>query len=394
MPFAGYDSFQDCVDDNQDKDDPGAFCAWLKDRSMKSMSSAEFALFLKEREYERDFYGRSAFRRPKRLPGRNRLGRFSASEFWEPVLVKDDVSLSESDRRPTEGMATEAQRALDWRAEGHAGGEDATVARARSIANRSPMSVETIRRMNNFFVRNARYPDLDGFSPGDDGYPSRARVAWALWGGDAGRSWSSRLVRRLEKDSHYGDGHEMADEDEDDDDDKVEAALHVEAGSERKVVDLLHRVGEMLNLKVADDSYVEPVHGYAHYVQKDDEKRYTLAPLYIPGEKDAHEEWASSEDLQKALWDFVKNGDLDLRLQHNEDVVAGSIVETVTWPFAVEMELAVPGEGGSVRKVDLPAGTPFLGVVWDPDVWPLVKEGKIRGYSIGGEAVRVVAEPE
>ena len=29
MPFAGYDSFADCVADNQGKDDPAAFCAWL-----------------------------------------------------------------------------------------------------------------------------------------------------------------------------------------------------------------------------------------------------------------------------------------------------------------------------------------------------------------------------
>lgn len=33
MPFAGYDSFADCVADNQDKDDPEAFCAWLHYRA-------------------------------------------------------------------------------------------------------------------------------------------------------------------------------------------------------------------------------------------------------------------------------------------------------------------------------------------------------------------------
>lgn len=29
MPFAGYDSFGACREDNQDKDDPEAFCAYL-----------------------------------------------------------------------------------------------------------------------------------------------------------------------------------------------------------------------------------------------------------------------------------------------------------------------------------------------------------------------------
>ena len=33
MPFAGYDSFSDCVSDNQSKEDPEAFCAWLHYRA-------------------------------------------------------------------------------------------------------------------------------------------------------------------------------------------------------------------------------------------------------------------------------------------------------------------------------------------------------------------------
>lgn len=106
-------------------------------------------------------------------------------------------SLSAEERTPTAGMAEDAQRALDWRAEGHSGGEDNTVQRARSIAAREPLSAETVRRMHNFFSRNASYPTLDGFSPGDDGFPSAARVAWGLWGGDAGATWSSTLVDRM-----------------------------------------------------------------------------------------------------------------------------------------------------------------------------------------------------
>ena len=118
----------------------------------------------------------------------------------EEAMTAAAFQLTDDDRRPTQGMAEDAQRAIDWRAEGHAGGEDNTVERARSIAARQPLSVETIRRMAAFFARNARYPGLDGFSPGDDGYPSAARVAWGLWGGDAGRTWSAALVARMDRD--------------------------------------------------------------------------------------------------------------------------------------------------------------------------------------------------
>lgn len=33
MPFAGYEDFDECVQDNQDKDDPQAFCAWLEEQT-------------------------------------------------------------------------------------------------------------------------------------------------------------------------------------------------------------------------------------------------------------------------------------------------------------------------------------------------------------------------
>ena len=109
------------------------------------------------------------------------------------------LSLSAQERTPTDGMATEARRALDWRAEGHSGGEDNTVERARSIANGEPLGADTVRRMHAFFARNASYPQQPGFSPGDDGYPSASRVAWGLWGGDAGASWSGKLVDRMNR---------------------------------------------------------------------------------------------------------------------------------------------------------------------------------------------------
>ena len=43
-----------------------------------------------------------------------------------------------------------------------------------------------------------------GFKQGQEGYPSAGRIAWALWGGDSGFSWSKKkrdqINRELEKD--------------------------------------------------------------------------------------------------------------------------------------------------------------------------------------------------
>lgn len=121
-----------------------------------------------------------------------------------------------------------------------------------------------------------------------------------------------------------------------------------------------------------------------------EELRYTLGPVYSPGALDAHGEYAEEEDLRKALWDFSLNGDRTLRKQHGSRK-AGDIVEMVQWPYDHEAELQLPG--GEVTKCTLPAGTVYLGVQWTPFEWVEVKKGRVRGYSMGGAAVRVAGDP-
>ena len=118
-------------------------------------------------------------------------------------------------------------------------------------------------------------------------------------------------------------------------------------------------------------------------IQKSDEKRYTLGPWYVPNRSDAHGEWTDPEELQKALWGYVENGDRDIRLQHNVNIVAGKWVEALTWPHPIEVPM-LQADTGQITKTAFPAGTVFLGVQWEPWAWELVKKGEIRGYSIGG----------
>lgn len=125
------------------------------------------------------------------------------------------------------------------------------------------------------------------------------------------------------------------------------------------------------------------------FVSKAIEYRYTLGPAYVPMREDAHGEFADTETLQKAMWDWVRKGDRTIYLQHS-DKAAGEMVEMMTMPFPLEAELTVPNQG--VTKYTFPADTPFLGVVWEPWAWELVKSGQLRGYSIGGSAKRVEAD--
>jgi HK97 family phage prohead protease len=51
--------------------------------------------------------------------------------------------------------------------------------------------------MASYFARHEVDKQGEGWSPGEDGFPSNGRIAWALWGGDAGRAWAGKLVEQL-----------------------------------------------------------------------------------------------------------------------------------------------------------------------------------------------------
>ena len=99
-------------------------------------------------------------------------------------------------------MAAEAKLGLEWRAEFNRGGTEVGVARARDISNRTNLSPETIGRMVSYFARHEVDKEGEGFSPGEDGYPSAGRIAWALWGGDPGASWARARQSQLDTETN------------------------------------------------------------------------------------------------------------------------------------------------------------------------------------------------
>lgn len=94
--------------------------------------------------------------------------------------------------KPTEGMATAAKRALKWKEEGKAGGTLVGMARANQLKDREPLSEDVVLRMYSFFSRHEVDKQATGFNSGEEGFPSKGRVAWDLWGGDGGYTWSTQ----------------------------------------------------------------------------------------------------------------------------------------------------------------------------------------------------------
>ena len=66
------------------------------------------------------------------------------------------------------------------------------------------MSLSVVKRMYSFFSRHEVDKKGKGFYSGPD-FPSKGRVMWDAWGGDAGFSWSRGIVKRNEDKALFSD---------------------------------------------------------------------------------------------------------------------------------------------------------------------------------------------
>jgi hypothetical protein len=110
---------------------------------------------------------------------------------WQAVEVRQEGY------SPNDAMVAEARRGLGWRETFGRGGTEVGVARARDIINRRNLSRTTVARMASFFARHEVDKQAEGFRPGEPGYPSAGRIAWALWGGDPARAWAAAILREF-----------------------------------------------------------------------------------------------------------------------------------------------------------------------------------------------------
>lgn len=114
-------------------------------------------------------------------------------------LLEEEKALSDIDTKPNNSMAEEAARGLQWRKKYKRGGTTVGVARANQLMNKENLSVDTVLRMYSFFSRHEVDKQGQGFKQGQEGYPSAGRIAWALWGGDSGFSWSTKVRNQIQR---------------------------------------------------------------------------------------------------------------------------------------------------------------------------------------------------
>lgn len=112
------------------------------------------------------------------------------------------------DFSPPAGVRAECRKGVDWyeAGEGGDGLKPETVRWARKLRDGDDITPAKARKMRAWLARHEVDKSGEGFSPGEKGYPSPGRVAWALWGGDPAVGWSSKLVDRMDAADEDDDG--------------------------------------------------------------------------------------------------------------------------------------------------------------------------------------------
>jgi hypothetical protein len=98
--------------------------------------------------------------------------------------------------KPTSGMQLAARRAIKLKEQGKAKGAGTMVGwtRAGQLARGEALSLSTVKRMYSFFSRHEVDKKGKDFNNAEN--PSNGKIMWLAWGGDAGFSWSRKIVNK------------------------------------------------------------------------------------------------------------------------------------------------------------------------------------------------------
>ena len=105
------------------------------------------------------------------------------------------------------GVQAEAKKSLEWRKKHGRGGTPVGLNTARTLARGGQIGIRKIRHIAKYFPRHEVDKKGKGWSPSEDGFPSNGRIAWALWGGDAGWRWARAIVERDDKQAMKADAY-------------------------------------------------------------------------------------------------------------------------------------------------------------------------------------------
>jgi hypothetical protein len=117
----------------------------------------------------------------------------------DTVEYYTDSVLKAEGYSPPAGARSAARKAIKFKEQGKAKGAGTAVGwtRAGQLARGETISLSTVKRMYSYFSRHE--VDKKGKDWANQANPSNGYIMWLAWGGDAGFSWSRKIVN-AEKD--------------------------------------------------------------------------------------------------------------------------------------------------------------------------------------------------
>ncbi|HIE6656597.1 TPA: XkdF-like putative serine protease domain-containing protein [Bacillus anthracis] len=108
--------------------------------------------------------------------------------------------------------------------------------------------------------------------------------------------------------------------------------------------------------------------------KSEDEQKLVYGVVYEPGVADAHNDFMTAEEIEKAAHEFMKEAQ-NIDTQHDFTAGAGEIVESYIAPDDLEIN------GTTIQK-----GSWVIATKASDEVWEKIKKGEINGYSMAGTA--------
>jgi hypothetical protein len=221
--------------------------------------------------------------------------------------------------KPTSGMQSAARRAIKLKEQGKAKGAGTIVGwtRAGQLARGETLSLSTVKRMYSYFSRHE--VDKKGKDWNNTENPSNGKIMWLAWGGDAGFSWSRKIVNREKNMKKSLEVQEVIEEIKDmlqDVVNPVDTVIEIPEDTLSKSVDpkLEEETDEEMSKNYESDNEDEDKwdniakacwSGYKQEGMK--EKGGRMVPNCVPIEK-SNEIKETKEEMKKSIWNgtFIK----------------------------------------------------------------------------------------
>jgi hypothetical protein len=222
--------------------------------------------------------------------------------------------------KPTSGMQSAARRAIKLKEQGKAKGAGTMVGwtRAGQLARGETLSLSTVKRMYSYFSRHE--VDKKGKDWDNSENPSNGKIMWLAWGGDAGFSWSRKIVNREKNMKKSLEVQEVIEEIKDMLEDvvnPVDTVIEIPEDTLSKSVDpkLEEETDEEMSKNYESDNEDEDKwdnmekacwSGYKQEGMK--EKNGRMVPNCVPVEKSYNEDEKPKKEMKKSIWDgaFLK----------------------------------------------------------------------------------------